>query len=61
MNVMTVDGYSAKIGCDPVIDMFGGEILGLAGGADFYGNTRRQAYQHAGPRGPSSPHGHLIA
>ena len=39
MNVMTVDGYSARIEYDPEIDMFRGEILGLAGGADFYGKT----------------------
>lgn len=39
MNVMTVDGYNAKIEYDPDIDMFRGEILGLTGGADFYGRT----------------------
>ncbi|WP_374494549.1 type II toxin-antitoxin system HicB family antitoxin [Zoogloea sp.] len=39
MNVMTVDGYNAKIEYDPDIDMFRGEILGLNGGADFYGRT----------------------
>ncbi len=39
MNLMTVDGYDAKIEYDPEIDMFRGEILGLTGGADFYGNT----------------------
>jgi predicted HicB family RNase H-like nuclease len=33
MNVMTVDGYNAKIEYDPEIDMFRGAILGLAGGA----------------------------
>jgi len=37
MNLMTVDGYSAKIGYDADTDLFRGEILGLSGGADFYG------------------------
>ena len=36
---MTLDGYNAKIEYDPEIDMFRGEILGLTGGADFYGKT----------------------
>jgi predicted HicB family RNase H-like nuclease len=39
MNIMTVEGYKAKIEYDPEIDMFRGEILGLNGGADFYGKT----------------------
>ncbi len=39
MNIMTVDNYSAKIEYDPDTDMFRGEILGLNGGADFYGRT----------------------
>ena len=39
MNLMIVDGYDAKIEYDPEIDMFRGEILGLTGGADFYGKT----------------------
>ena len=39
MNIMTVDGHRAKIEYDPDIDMFRGEILGLNGGADFYGQT----------------------
>ena len=42
MNVMTVDGYNAKIEYDPEIDMFRGEILGLSGGADFYGKTPKE-------------------
>ena len=42
MNLMTVDGYSAKIEYDFDIDMFRGEILGLTGGADFYGKTLNQ-------------------
>lgn len=39
MNIMTLDGYSAKIEYDSEIDMFRGEILGLNGGADFYGKN----------------------
>jgi predicted HicB family RNase H-like nuclease len=42
MNVMTVDGYSARIEYDSDIDMFRGEILGLTGGADFYGKTPKE-------------------
>ncbi|MFS6828471.1 type II toxin-antitoxin system HicB family antitoxin [Cyanobium sp. ATX-6F1] len=34
---MTVDGYHAKIEFDEEMDQFRGEILGLSGGADFYG------------------------
>jgi predicted HicB family RNase H-like nuclease len=39
MNVMTVDGYHAKIEYDEELDLFRGEILGLNGGADFYGKN----------------------
>jgi predicted HicB family RNase H-like nuclease len=39
MNVMTVDGYHAKIEFDEDLDLFRGEILGLNGGADFYGKN----------------------
>jgi predicted HicB family RNase H-like nuclease len=39
MNLMTIDGYQAKVEYDPDLDMFRGEILGLNGGADFYGCT----------------------
>jgi len=39
MNIMTVDNYHARIEYDPDTDMFRGEILGLNGGADFYGRT----------------------
>lgn len=42
MNVMTVDDYNAKIEYDHEIDMFRGEILGLTGGADFYGRTPKE-------------------
>lgn len=42
MNVMTVDGYQAKIEYDPETDMFRGEILGLTGGADFYGKNPKE-------------------
>ena len=37
MNLMTVDGYSARVEYDSETDLFRGEILGLSGGADFYG------------------------
>ena len=39
MNIMIVEGQKAKIEYDPEIDTFRGEILGLNGGADFYGKT----------------------
>lgn len=42
MNVMTVDGYHAKIDYDPDLDLFRGEILGLSGGADFYGKNPKE-------------------
>jgi predicted HicB family RNase H-like nuclease len=42
MNVMTVDGYQARIDYDPETDMFRGEILGLNGGADFYGRNPKE-------------------
>ena len=45
MNVMTVDGYNARIEYDPETDMFRGEILGLTGGADFYGKNTKELRQ----------------
>lgn len=42
MNVMTIDGYHAKIEYDPELDLFRGEILGLNGGADFYGKNPKE-------------------
>ena len=39
MNLMTVDGYHAKIEYDEETDLFRGEILGISGGADFYGSN----------------------
>ena len=42
MNVMTVDGYHAKIEYDEELDLFRGEILGLNGGADFYGKSPKK-------------------
>ena len=42
MNVMTVDDFNAKIEYDPELDMFRGEILGLSGGADFYGKNPKE-------------------
>jgi predicted HicB family RNase H-like nuclease len=41
-NVMTVDGYHAKIEYDGEIDLFRGEILGLSGAADFYGKNPKE-------------------
>lgn len=45
MNLMTVNGYSARIEYDPETDMFRGEILGLNGGADFYGKSPKELRQ----------------
>lgn len=42
MNLMTFEGYSAKIEYDADLDMFRGEILGLNGGADFYGKDPKE-------------------
>ena len=42
MSVMTVDGYHAKIEYDEELDLFRGEILGLNGGADFYGKNPKE-------------------
>ena len=39
---MTVEGYHAKIEYDEEIDLFRGEILGINGGADFYGKTPKE-------------------
>ena len=39
MNLMSIDNYHAKIEYDGKLDLFRGEILGLSGGADFYGKT----------------------
>ncbi len=45
MNVTTVDGYNARIEYDPKTDMFRGVILGLKGGADFYGKNPKELRQ----------------
>jgi predicted HicB family RNase H-like nuclease len=45
MNVMTVDGYHARIEYDAETDMFRGEILGLNGGVDFYGKNPKELRQ----------------
>lgn len=42
MNIMTVDEYHAKIEFDEELDLFRGEILGLNGGADFYGKNPKE-------------------
>jgi predicted HicB family RNase H-like nuclease len=46
MNIMTVEGRKAKIEYDPEFDMFRGEILGLNGGADFYGKRIRSRVRY---------------
>lgn len=50
MNIMELDGYKAKIEYDSDLDQFRGEILGLNGGADFYGNdpaSRRTEFRNS--------------
>lgn len=42
MSLMKLDGYSAKIEYDADRDSFRGEILGLNGGADFYGHNPKE-------------------
>lgn len=42
MNVMTLEGYQAKIEYDEDLDLFRGEVLGLSGGADFYGSNPQE-------------------
>jgi predicted HicB family RNase H-like nuclease len=42
MNLMSIEGYQAKIEYDADLDLFRGEILGLSGGADFYGKNPKE-------------------
>ncbi|MBD3609385.1 MAG: type II toxin-antitoxin system HicB family antitoxin [Gammaproteobacteria bacterium] len=42
MNLMKIDKHTALISYDEEIDTFRGEILGLSGGADFYGTTPQE-------------------
>jgi predicted HicB family RNase H-like nuclease len=42
MSTMTIDGFHAKIEYDADLDQFRGEILGLTGGADFYGKNPKE-------------------
>ena len=42
MSVMTLNGYHAKIEYDAELDLFRGEILGLNGGAEFYGKNPKE-------------------
>jgi predicted HicB family RNase H-like nuclease len=42
MSVMTLSGYHAKIEYDAELDLFRGGILGLNGGADFYGKNPKE-------------------
>jgi hypothetical protein len=50
MNVMTIDSHHAKLEFDPDLDMFRGEILGLNGGADFYGKPQKSCAQSSSAR-----------
>lgn len=42
MSIMTIDDFQAKIAYDADLDLFRGEILGLNGGADFYGRNPKE-------------------
>ena len=42
MNLMSLNEYRAKIEYDAELDLFRGEILGLTGGADFYGKNPKE-------------------
>ena len=42
MNTMTIDGNHAKIEYHPELDLFRGEILGINGGADFFGKNPKE-------------------
>ena len=42
MNMMTLGEYNAKIEYDAELDLFRGEILGLNGGADFFGKNPKE-------------------
>ena len=42
MSTMTLAGYHAKIEYESELDTFRGEILGLNGGADFYGRNPKE-------------------
>lgn len=42
MNLMTYEGYQARIEYNEDLDQFRGEILGLRGGADFYGKNPKE-------------------
>ena len=39
MTLMSLNGYQARITYNPESDQFRGEILGLSGGAEFYGSN----------------------
>ena len=45
MNLMTVEGYTARTAYDPESDLYRGEILGLSGGADFYAKSPTELHQ----------------
>ena len=61
MNLINVDGYHAKIEYDEETYQFRGEILGLSGGADFYGSNPPSARKvDASPSRPFQPSGGLM-
>lgn len=45
MNLMTVQGYTARMAYDPESGLYRGEILGLSGGADFYAKSPTELRQ----------------
>lgn len=45
MNLMTVQGYTARMAYDPESGLYCGEILGLSGGADFYAKSPTELRQ----------------
>ena len=44
MNIMSLADDQAKIAYDAEWDLFRGEMLGLRGGADFYGRTPEELW-----------------
>ncbi len=44
MNIMDHDGFKARIEYDPELDQFRGEIIGINGVVDFYGQNTRELH-----------------
>ena len=42
MGLMTLESYHARFDYEPALDLCRGEILGLTGGADFYGKNSKE-------------------